>query len=59
MWHEYLAYLIIAAAFLWMAAHALRKWLRPEPPSCADCTADCKLRDLKRNQDCKKSGKRK
>lgn len=48
MWHEYIAYLIIAAAVLWIARRMYRLLAHPEDSACMDCTADCKLRGLKR-----------
>ena len=49
MWQEYLAYLIIAAAFFW-AGRSIFLALRnaKDASACANCTADCKLRELKR-----------
>ena len=49
MWHEYIAYFIIAAAFCWAVRRIYRFIRDPEDTSaCASCTADCKLRGLKR-----------
>ncbi len=50
MWHEYIAYFIIIAAFC-LAGRKLYKTLRhPEDlPSCANCTANCQLRGIKRS----------
>ena len=49
MWHEYAAYLIIAAAFVWTAWRFFRIIRHPEEASaCSHCTADCKLRGMKR-----------
>ena len=49
MWHEYIAYFIIVVAFCWAGRRIYRAIRHPEDASaCASCTADCKLRGLKR-----------
>lgn len=49
MWHEYIAYFIIVVAFCWVGRRVYRFIRHPEDSSaCASCTADCKLRGLKR-----------
>ncbi len=49
MWHDYLAYFIIALAFCYVIRQGYLIMRRPEKySSCASCTADCKLRGMKR-----------
>ena len=49
MWHDYLAYLIIAAAVFYLVRQGYLVLRHPEKhSSCASCTADCKLKGMKR-----------
>lgn len=63
MWHEYIAYLIIAGAFLYTAYRIWQSLRKPtDSGACATCNEDCKLRGLKRpgkeekKKNCKNSG---
>lgn len=48
MWHEYIAYLIMAGAFLYTAYRIYKALSSPEDSgTCATCTEACKLRGLK------------
>ena len=49
MWHDYVAYSIIAVAFCWTGWRIYRTIRNLDDASaCANCTADCKLKGLKR-----------
>ena len=55
MWHDYLAYLIIAAAVFYLVRQSYLVLRHPEKhSSCASCTADCKLKGMKRTSQSEK-----
>lgn len=63
MWHEYIAYLIIAGAFAYTAYRLYKILSHPEDSgACATCTENCKLRGLKspgrraKKKNCKNKG---
>lgn len=61
MWQDYIVYLILAVAFIWLARRIYISLRHPESSHhCADCTADCKLRGIihtgkkPKNKECQK-----
>lgn len=49
MWHEYIAYVIIAGAFSYTAYRVFKVLGNPEDSgACATCTEACKLKGMKR-----------